>query len=122
METRPLSQSARNRKILESGTGRAGISGLKGFTGGRKSLFKTPKSGIIKYKPLSSKQDISGPTQTAGIHPTVTTKAKAIDPVRFLTDRGWKITSFGAISAGSALSTKKKKQKKRVGRTILTSN
>ena len=72
------------------------------------------------YGKISSRRDISGPTQQAGVHPSVVKQAKTVNPVRFLIDRGWKITSFGAISAGSAAATKKKKQKKRVGRTILT--
>ena len=61
MEKRPLSQSSRQRKYLESGTGRAGISGLKGYTGGRKTLFKTPRPDILKLKdkarPLTTRSD-----------------------------------------------------------------
>ena len=87
---------------LRGGYGRIGIKSGKTGSGAKGSV------------------NISGPTQKAGVHPSVVKQAKTINPVRFLIDRGWKITSFGAISAGSALSTKKKKQKKRVGRTILT--
>ena len=61
MEKRLLSQSSRQRKYLESGTGRAGISGLKGYTGGRKTLFKTPRPDILKLKdkarPLTTRSD-----------------------------------------------------------------
>jgi len=79
------------------------------------------------YGKISSRRNISGPTQKnyEGTKSSVTTKYKTINPVTFWMKNlgpGAKITSFGAISAGSALSTKKKKQKKRVGRTILTSN
>ena len=77
----------------------------------------------FKYKPSGKgATNISGPTQTSGIHPSVAKQAKTIDPVRFWLRNipGAKITSFGVISAGSAAATKKKKQKKRVGRTILT--
>ena len=76
----------------------------------------------FKYKPSAKgATNISGPTQTSGIHPSVAKQAKTINPVRFWLSKGVnKITSFGVISAGSAAATKKKKQKKRVGRTILT--
>jgi len=79
------------------------------------------------YGKISSRRNISGPTQKnyEGTKSSVTTKYKTINPVTFWMKNlgpGAKITGIGAISAGSALSTKKKKQKKRVGRTILTSN
>ena len=76
------------------------------------------------YGKISSRRDISGPTQTGykGTKPSVTTKPKTENAARFWLKHipGARITGIGAISAGSALSTKKKKQKKRVGRTILT--
>ena len=76
----------------------------------------------FKYKPSGKgATNISGPTQTSGMHPSVAKQGKTINPVSFWLSKGVnKITSFGVISAGSAAATKKKKQKKRVGRTILT--
>ena len=78
------------------------------------------------YGKISSRRNISGPTQKnyEGTKSSVTTKYKTENSARFWLKHipGARITGIGAISAGSALSTKKKKQKKRVGRTILTSN
>ena len=126
-ERRKLSQSARNRKMLEGGGSKGGGLSVGGrnmqFGEGWTKVLAGRKIGFHKIKrgpgQKTSKKNISGPTQTLG-QVTESTK-RPVNTVSFLMSRGInRIISFlPVISAGSALSTKKKKQKKRVGRTIL---
>ena len=61
MKRKPLSQSSRQSKILEGGSSGGGLAGLKGFTGGMKTLFPKKRPDIIKLrkqsKPLTTKSD-----------------------------------------------------------------
>ena len=61
MRRKPLSQSSRQSKILEGGSSGGGLAGLKGFTGGRKTLFPKKRPDILKLKeksrPLPTKTD-----------------------------------------------------------------
>ena len=94
-------------------------------TSGRRIGFNKVIQGTGKQRGKSSKIDISGETQTA-YKGSPESFGPKIDPVRvwmrFGKGVGARVTSFTAISAGSATALSKKEKenkKKRIGRTIL---